>query len=151
LTCLFVLISVVGLERLNSWNEQAARILLFLCAAHFIFWYGLHASRDEELYAAMTPFETWDAINHGDPQGRIAIRRQLDAAPGRQLVFVRYWPRHQFQEWVHNAADIDGSRIVWARDLGAEENQKLLVYYPDRTAWLLEPDAHPPLLRPYPR
>jgi hypothetical protein len=151
LTCLFLLIGVAGLERLSGWNEQAARIVLFLCAAHFLFWYGLHASRDEDLYAALAPFETWDAINHGDPQGRIAIRRQLDAAPGRQLVFVRYGPQHQFQEWVHNAADIDGARIVWARDLGTNENQKLLRYYPDRTVWLLEPDAHPPLLQPYPR
>jgi hypothetical protein len=151
LTCLFVLIAVAGLQRLSLWNEQAARILLFLCAAHFVFWYGLHASGDESLYAALTPFETWDAINHGDPEGRIAIGRQLNSQPGRQLVFVRYGPQHRFEEWVHNAADIDNSRIVWARDLGTGENQNLLRYYPDRTAWLLEPDAHPPLLRPYPR
>jgi hypothetical protein len=151
LTCLFVLISVVGLERLSRWNQEAARILLFLCAAHFVFWYGLHFSRDNQLYAAMTPFESVDAINHGDPEGRIAIRRQLEAAPGAQLVFVRYWAQHQFQEWVHNAADIDGARIVWARDLGPEENQKLLHYYPSRTAWLLEPDAHPSRLQPYPK
>jgi len=149
LTCLFLLIGVAGLERLNAWNEQAARILLFLCAAHFLFWYGLHASRDEQLYAALAPFETGDAINRGDPEGRIAIRRQLEAAPGRHLVFVRYWPQHRFQEWVHNAADIDGARIVWARDIGPDENQKLLRYYPGRTAWLLEPDARPPRLRPY--
>jgi hypothetical protein len=151
LTCLFVLVSVAGLERLSHWNQEAAHILLFLCVAHFLFWYGLHASRDNQLYAAMTPFESWDAINHGDPEGRIAIRRQLEAAPGRQLVFVRYGPQHRFQEWVHNAADIDGARIVWARDLGPDENQKLLRYYPDRTAWLLEPDARPPRLLQYPR
>jgi len=158
LTCLFVLISVVGLERLSRWvvrgnavGEECARILLFLCAAHFIFWYGLHASRDEELIAAMTPYETWDNINHADPQGRIGIHHALAASPGEQLVFVRYWPQHQFQEWVHNAADIDHARIIWARDLGTDENQKLLRYYPQRTAWLLEPDAHPPLLRAYPR
>ena len=77
--------------------------------------------------------------------------QQLEAAPGRQLIFVRYGPQHRFQEWVHNAADIDGARIVWARDLGADENQKLLRYYPDRTAWLLEPDARPPRLRSYGR
>jgi hypothetical protein len=158
LTCLFVLLSVVGLERLSRWvirgnavGQECARILVFLCAAHFIFWYGLHSTRDANLYAALTPFESWDAINHGDPEGRIAITRQLEAAPGQQLVFVRYWPRHQFQEWVHNAADIDHARIVWARDLGPDENQKLLRYYPDRTAWLLEPDAQPPRLNRYPR
>jgi hypothetical protein len=155
---LFVLISVVGLERFSRWvirgnavGEECTRILLFLCAAHFIFWYGLHASRNEELIAAMTPYETGDAINHGDPQGRLAIDKALAASPGEQLVFVRYWPRHQFQEWVHNAADIDRARVVWARDLGPDENRKLLRYYPQRTAWLLEPDAHPPRLSAYPR
>ena len=155
-TCLFVLMSIVGLERLSRWmirgsavGQESARIILFLCAAHFVFWYGLHASRNDDLYAAMTPFETWNAINHGDPEGRIAINRQLDSAQGQQLVFVRYWPQHQFQEWVHNAAGIDHARVIWARDLGSDENQKLLRYYPQRTAWLLEPDAHPPRLSPY--
>jgi hypothetical protein len=151
LACLFVLISVAGLERLSRWSQLSSRILIFLCAAHFIFWYGLHASRDADLIAAMTPYETWDAINYGDPQGRIAINGELDAVPGQQLVFVRYWPQHQFQEWVHNAADIDHAQIIWARDLGPDENQKLLRYYPQRTAWLLEPDAHPPRLSRYPR
>jgi len=157
LTCLFVLISVVGLERLSRWvirgndvGQEGARTLLFLCAAHFVFWYGLHCARNDDLYAAMTPYESWDAINHGDPEGRIAINHLLDAAPGQQLVFVRYWPQHQFQEWVHNAADIDRARVIWARDLGSDENQKLLRYYPQRNAWLLEPDAHPPRLSRYP-
>jgi hypothetical protein len=48
-----------------------------------------------------------------------------------------------------NAADIDGARAVWACDLGAVENEKLLHYYPDRTAWLVEPGALPPRLMPY--
>jgi hypothetical protein len=66
------------------------------------------------------------------------------------LVFVRYWPRHIFQdEWIYNAADIDGARVVWARDLGGAEDEKLRRYYPDRTAWLLEPDARPPKLTSY--
>ena len=130
---------------------MAAQIVLVLCFAHFLFWYGVHASRNADLNAALSRYETGDNINHGDPRGRIAITQLLDAAPGRQLVFVRYSPQHQFEEWVHNAADIDRARIVWARDLGAGENQKLLRYYPDRTAWLLEPDARPPRLQPYPR
>ena len=54
-----------------------------------------------------------------------------------------------FEEWVHNLADIDGSRVVWARDLGPAKNEKLQRYYPDRTEWLLEPDAKPPRLSRY--
>jgi hypothetical protein len=69
--------------------------------------------------------------------------------PGKQLVFVRYYPPHEFREWVHNAADIDGAQIVWARDLGPEENEKLRRYYPDRAAWLLEPDFRPARLTLY--
>jgi len=84
-----------------------------------------------------------------NPERRVAVNHQLALVPGKQLVFVRYWPRHIFQdEWVYNAADIDASRIVWARDLGPDEDEKLRRYYPDRTVWLLEPDARPPRLTP---
>ncbi len=83
-------------------------------------------------------------------QSPAAVHRQLVQSPGKQLVFVRYWPQHIFQdEWVYNDADIDRARVVWAHDLGSSEDQKLLRYYPDRTAWLLEPDAMPPKLGPY--
>ncbi len=50
---------------------------------------------------------------------------------------------------MYNAADIGGAGVVWARDLGAEVNDKLRRYYPDRTVWLLEPDARPPKLSRY--
>ena len=156
LTCLFVAVSVTGLERLSrltirgsAIGQDAARFLLFLCAAHFLFGYGIHVFDDAKWAAALRQYQTWDIINHDDPEGRAAIHHQLAQLPGKQLVFVRYWPQHMFQEWVHNAADIDSAPIVWARDLGAAENEKLRQYYPDRTVWLLEPDARPPRLTPY--
>jgi hypothetical protein len=141
-TCLLVLAAVVGLERAAP---KLAAAMLLLCAAHFFFWYGLHVAGVN----AATAYDTWDFVNHDDPQGRIAINRRLAETPGKQLVFVRYWPKHQFDEWVQNAADIDRARVVWALDLGPEENAKLRSYYPDRTAWLLQPDARPPRLAAY--
>ena len=94
----------------------------------------------------------WDSINRGNPARRIEINRQIAAKPGKLLVFVRYWPQHIFQEeWVWNAADIDGARVVWARYLGPEENEKLLAYYPTRTPLLFEPDARPMRLTRYNR
>lgn len=156
-TCLFVLVSVTGLQRLRQWKTRgipagadAARVIVFLCAAHFIFWYSLHLFDDTDVSAAMRRFETWDSINHTNPERRILVNQQLAQASGKQLVFVRYWPQHIFQdEWVYNEADIDRARVVWARDLGSLENEKLRRYYPDRTAWLLEPDARPPTLSRY--
>ena len=154
IVCLFVLASVTGLERLSRLTIRSlpvgrttARLIVFVCAAHFLFWYGLHLFDDQPFSLAMRQYETWNAIDHGDPGGRVAVQEQLERAPGKHLVFVRYWPQHIFQqEWVYNAADIDGARIVWARDLGTAEDEKLRHYYPDRTVWLLEPDARPPKL-----
>ena len=147
LTPIFLLITVVGLERMSRRpaGREAARLVLILCAAHFAFWYIANAQNR----SALTAYETWDFINTGDPEGRIAIEDRLARAPGKQLVFVRYWPQHMFHEWIHNAANIDAAQTVWAADLGPEENEKLRRYYPDRTAWLVEPDAHPPRLTPY--
>jgi hypothetical protein len=68
---------------------------------------------------------------------------------GRQLAIVRYAPNHNLlEEWVYNHADIDGSAIVWARDMGEARNRELLDYYharqPGRKVWLLEADGPDP-------
>jgi hypothetical protein len=147
MTCIFVLMSVAGLEQLARWNGEAAAMVLILCVSHFVFWYGVHASSDSPVLRA---YETWDAINHANPERRIEVQKQLEPLSGKQLILVRYWPQHIFQdEWVYNRADIDGARIVWARDLGPDENDKLTHYYAGRQVWLLEPDARPPRLSPY--
>lgn len=155
ITCLCVLVSVKGLEWISQLQigdfavgQSMSRLILFVCASQFLFWYGLHLLGTQELWPAFA-YETWDFVNYGDPEGRIVINDQLGKAAGKQLVFIHYSPRHRFQEWIHNAADIDASKIVWANDLGAAENQELIAYFQDRHVWLLEPDAEPPRLTPY--
>jgi hypothetical protein len=148
--CLFVLAGLIALERLDRWSKPSARLVLLLCGAQFLFWYGLHLAAGWGPALALTDrYESWDFVNHGDPEGRAAVERTLAEAPGRQLVFVRYWPLHRLDQWVFNAADIDASRVVRALDLGPEEDRKLQQYYPGRTAWLLEPDAEPAHLTRY--
>ena len=57
-------------------------------------------------------------------------------------MIVRYWGNHYpFDEWVYNAADIDGSKVIWARDGDPAGNVELIRYYRDRKVWLVEPDA----------
>jgi hypothetical protein len=146
LGCLFILMAVAALERLSAWSVLAARLVVLLCAAHFTFWYGIHSMRDDNVRLAMAKYETWDYLNQGDPEGRIAIDGQLAQVPGNQLVFVRYSQQHGFHEWVRNGADIDAQRIVWALDVGAEEDLKLMQYYPERRVWVLLADAKPPRL-----
>jgi hypothetical protein len=149
-TCLFVLVSVAGLHEISRWSPAAARLLLFLCGVHFVFWYGLHLFDEQDFARTMMRYETWDSINHHNPERRILVNQQLAEIPGQVLVFVRYSPQHIFQdEWVYNEASIDSARIIWARDLGLEENDKLRALYPGREVLLLEPDVKPPRLSPY--
>ncbi len=151
-TCLFVLIGVAGMEQIAKYTAGGARVVMSLCVAFFLFWYTLHIFDTRQFSLALRPYETWSGLNHQNPERRIAVKRQLQKIPGKLLVFVHYSPAHIFQdEWVYNDADIDAARIVWARDLGLEQNQKLVDYYPDREVWLLEPDAQPPRLQPYGR
>jgi len=134
-TCLFVLASVTGLQRIAQWRggREAAALLFFLCVIDFGFFYSQSF-----------------VSNQGNAPRRAAVNRTLQNTPGQLLVFVRYSPQHVFQdEWVYNEADIDASRIVWARDRGPIDNEELRRYYPKRAAWLLDPDVQPPKLIPY--
>jgi hypothetical protein len=81
---------------------------------------------------------------------RARISAVLSEDPERHLVIVRYGPGHSsHQEWVYNDADINGAKVVWARDMGTDENQRLVRYFEDRHIWLLEPDTQIPRLVPY--
>jgi hypothetical protein len=74
-------------------------------------------------------------------QNRARIVEQLKHQGDRHLIIVRYAADHNPQaEWVYNEADIDGARVVWAREMDAAQNQRLLRYFRDRSAWLLEAD-----------
>ncbi|HKW17724.1 MAG TPA: hypothetical protein VJO35_09475 [Terriglobales bacterium] len=83
---------------------------------------------------------------------RAQVLNQLQQMPGQQLAIVRYQPHHDFayDEWVFNGADIDGSKVLWARDMG-QQNTELLNYFKNRQAWLVEPDYHPAKLSKYVR
>jgi len=54
-------------------------------------------------------------------------------------------------EFVHNGANIDQQFIVWANDLGDQENQRLLEYYKNRKVWLYSPEENADRMTPVPR
>ena len=85
----------------------------------------------------------------GDPS-RVAVVKQLLATPGKHLIVVRYSDDHNIHdEWVYNGADIDGSKVIWARELDAEQNAKLFAYFKDRQIWFVEPDVDNTEIKPY--
>jgi hypothetical protein len=87
---------------------------------------------------------------------RSQILAQLKRQDGNHLVVVRYGDHRpsylrDHAEWVYNEADIDRARVVWAREMDAQHNRKLLEYFHERHAWLLVIDGNSSIkLVPYP-
>ena len=102
------------------------------------------------LQTALKQTASWDGGGPNVGVERARVAAQLEGRPGPQLAIVRYVPDHLYPEWVYNLADIDSSKVVWAREMDPASNQELLNYFKNRKAWLVEPDQDPPRVVPYP-
>jgi hypothetical protein len=128
------------------WREQPlglglVRAVTVLCIGTVVLRIGLAVTH-------IHPEREW---RHGDMQ-RESIVQQLKGLPGEHVVLVSYSPDFDpDREWVYNLSNIDGSKIIWAREMGPEKNRELLAYYPRRQFWMVHADSSPraPQLQPY--
>ena len=154
----FYVIGLQMMRHLRQWKPEKkpvgltlARLTVTICvvmAGLRIFAGPLHIAQSE------WPPSNWN-FNWFGPEHfgteRAQMETWLDHQPGQQLVIVRYWGNHDpFDEWVYNAADIDRSQVIWARDGDPAGNPELTRYYKDRNVWLVEPDATPARIQLYP-
>jgi hypothetical protein len=145
-TAVIVAVLVQGMRHLRVSRSEGRPTGLFLVRALVVICV-LMVPFEVRTLAAPPPPGSWMALG---PE-RAKLLAQLDALPERHLVLVRYKPDHDtMAEWVYNGADIDSSKVVWARDMGASGNEELIRYYKDRRVWLLEADKTPPGLSAYP-
>jgi hypothetical protein len=144
ITALAFTLMLQAMRRLRLWHwrgQQTGRFMIWMismiCITSFVVAF---AQQMRAHWSAQTPH-------------RVRILAQLKEAEGRHLVIVRYGPRHSPQdEWVYNEADIDGAKVVWAREMDSAQNRKLLEYFKDWHVWLVEVDQDhsAPELAPYP-
>ncbi|GJM06257.1 MAG: hypothetical protein DHS20C09_22530 [marine bacterium B5-7] len=81
---------------------------------------------------------------------RQRILNQLSGSEKTHLILVKYDRDHNMvKEWVYNQSDLDNSKVVWARMLEPEKNQKLRDYYKDRLIWTIEADKPGSKLVPF--
>jgi hypothetical protein len=117
------------------------RAMPVICAAVFLF---RAAAPLLGIPLPNTMFETSWYYTPAGNQDRAAVQDRLEHEPGRHLVLVRYEPGHPSHiEWVYNAARIDEAKVIWAHDLDAATNARLLAYYAGRRVWRLDPDINP--------
>jgi len=144
---LIVAVVVQGMRHLRTWRWEGRPVGPFLVRATVVLCMIMIPVQVQILAAPPKP-GSWAAIG----PDRAAIEAKLESLPEPQLIFVHYGPNHDpLLDWVYNGADIDHAKIVWARDMGANQNEELLRYYNERRVWLLEADQIPPKLTAYPR
>ena len=157
-TAAFYAIGLQMMRHLRVWKPEGkpaglamVRFIVTVCvlmACLRIFAEPLHIAPPE--WAPGNWNFTWFGPQHFGVE-REQMEKRLDQLPGGQLVIVHYGPKHYpLDEWVYNAADIDDSKVIWARDTDAAGNRELMRYYKDRKVWLAEPDAIPARISPYP-
>src|SRR5580693_5636112 len=83
-TCLFILVAVTGLQQIGRIRirgeragQEAAGLILLLCSAQFLLWYGMHLMEGQDFSAGPARYETWDEINHNNPGLRIMVAQEL--------------------------------------------------------------------------
>jgi hypothetical protein len=135
------LVLIQGMRHLRRWELKGRPLGIFLTRL-VVFMALVHVAT-----------ASWDWVHRPLMQyafDRFRIASQLKTTPGKHLVIVHYSEDHIPQhEWVHNAADIDRSPIVWAREIPGVDLKPLLDYYADRKVWVVNADSNAPTVEPY--
>jgi hypothetical protein len=148
-TCAIVAVIVECLRRLRVWRFQGRRTGLLLARASpvvimIVLGVRIAAENVGLPYTQKLNYQSWCCKQQGD-YSRHRLTGFLNAQPGKHLVIVvPKQSEFNLLQWIYNDADIDGSRIVWARDMGPQENAKLVEYFRDRTVWRVDPNVVDP-------
>jgi hypothetical protein len=157
-TAAFYAIGLQSMRHLRVWRihgKPVGATLVRLTVTLCVLLAGLKVFAGSlKLTAPEWPASNWALMWYGPGHygtGRAQMEARLEKSPGKQLAIVRYSPGHNSSnEWVYNAADIEDSKVIWAREMSTEDDLELIRFYKDRTIWLVQPDLSPPTVSPYP-
>lgn len=141
LICTLFAVMIQALRHLRHWKCKGRAV-------------GIGLSRVIVLFAVvLSPFhEPFPASAPPLMNYRERFSKLLNATSGEHLVIVRYSTEHNpLAEWVYNDADIDHSKVIWAREFPGVDLAPLLSYFHSRRVWLVEPDLSPPRLTEMPK
>src|ERR1700722_3957729 len=133
----------VLLSRTKRVRGMAFAVLLPLCVA-------VVSTLKVEASDLGIPLTYWEHGVEAHRDARALLLEWLSRRQRKQLVIVHYSAHHSpAQEWVYKGADIDHSKVVWAREMDAKPDAQLIQYFKDRDVWLLNADVYPQRVVPY--
>ncbi len=137
----FVILLVQAMRHLRQWKLRGRPLGIFFSRLVILMLLARAATFTVEAHRY-----SWDDWS----RSRLRVMKQLESMPGKHVAIVRYAPDHNVHhEWVYNGADIDGAKVVWAREIPGMNMNPLLEYFGDRKAWVVEADLVPPKLENY--
>ena len=140
---LALLMTLQALRRVGVWRPGGIRLGRPLAQALWLFMVGALALWSWDVT------RPWRMPGQGSGPSRATILSSLSKGDAKHLVIVRRGPEQEpVALWVYNAADIDGAPVVWAREMDAGANARLMEYFRDRRVWLFESGSRE--LRPHP-
>ena len=153
LTVVIYALLLIAMQHVRRWKWRGVRVgvpVVRAIAVSCLLLFAIRvAARPLRLSLPPVTLPTW-ATPADQDLVRARLLRDLERQSGLHLVIVRYSPAHDLtHEWVFNSADLDNSKVIWARDMGMTANRELINYFHDRHVWLLEPDQKRPSLVPY--
>ena len=146
LTCVLLAVVLQCMRHLQFWRWRSWQIGRGIVWAVVVGCFAFDAA----WVSAMAVHINYGQMYMAGYRPRANIERRLEQTPGNHLVIVHYTPSHPvYREWVYNRAQIEHAKVIWARDLGRECNEKLIGEFTGRQVWLIEPDINPTELKPY--
>ncbi len=158
-TAVFYGLGLQAMRHLRAAKVDGARVGVGLVRAIVILCVALAGVRlfagPLQISMPEWPASAWNFQWYGPAEfgrERAAVENALGKLSGQQLAIVRYSADHNpLDEWVYNEPDIDTAKVIWAREMNPGADEQLIRYYRGRQLWLVEPDARPPRISPYPQ
>lgn len=144
-TVVFYAALIQGMRAMNRRVPQMVRAIPAICMVMIGIRIALAAG---SIPPGTSVTMTWARNSRLFLDRQAVASRLLENGP-RHLVIVHYGAGHDVHaEYVYNAADIDSSPIVWARDMGPAKNSEIVEYFRQRQIWRLDVDSDV-VLSPY--
>ncbi|MBI4853864.1 MAG: hypothetical protein HY819_18875 [Acidobacteria bacterium] len=153
-TCLVYFLVLQSMRRVSylRWkNKPVGRLMVWMVPLYCILLILLPISLKTDPFACVNP-AYWEVPKAYLPTWMVKrqeIISKLSEGNDRYLILVKYLPSTIHNEWVYNEADIDNSKVIWARSMSFEENCRLIKYYSDRKVAFIELGEEPDVIKRY--
>jgi hypothetical protein len=135
-----LILAAQSIRYLRQWKCGGRETGRFLVSAMPLAVLLVTVASEAQAIAAHRTADQLQAKNAQVAQKESIEQHLLTKWPGQDVIFVSYAGLPSpHEEWIYNPANIDAAPVIWARDMGQVQNERLRRYYAGRSFWLFKP------------